>query len=284
MNILVTGVKGTLGSQVAAALTKQGHKVVGADFVQADIPGVECIAPDMADYQTCIALGREMDTIVHLGAYHGAHLDYRNGDKTEKDFFDANITGTFNMLRSAVENRVPKVVWASSVVVYERGRWSVFGIYSLTKVVGEEMCQYFNHRHHLKVLGLRFGTFGPTNFLNLGFGMLTNRVAEEEVIKSVIAALANQTISFGMYDVQTPLPFTPEDEWLYRRGQRVEMLQRHWPQHADLIEKYAQHLPPKIDSVDVRRTEEDLDWHVVYDFGWFLDELSKRDREGTIHP
>lgn len=284
MKLVVTGVNGVLGSAVAATMAEKGHAVTGADFAPTDIPGVRCVARDMDDYDTCMALGQGMDVIVHLGAYHGAHLDYRGGGKTEKDFFDANIAGTFNMLRSAVENHVPKVVWASSVVVYEREHWSVFGIYGLTKVIGEEMCQYFNQRHQINVLGLRLGTFGPTDLLNLGFGMLTNRIAEQEVVKAVFAAIENQTISFGMYDVQTPLPFTPKDAWLYRRGQRVEALQRHWPQHADLIERYAEYLPPKIDVVDVTRTQKDLDWRVERDFGWFLDELAKRDQESIVRP
>ena len=118
MHILVTGVKGALGWALAAALVDKGYTVRGAGFSQVDIPGVACVAADMADHDVCIALGEAVDVIVHLGAYHGVNLPRTNppAPKTEREFFDANVASTFYLLRSAVENNVSKFVWASSSV------------------------------------------------------------------------------------------------------------------------------------------------------------------------
>lgn len=285
MKALVTGVKGTLGGMLAADLAAAGHKVLGADFLQAEVKGAECVAADMRDYNTCVRLGKGMDVIAHMGAYHGAHLERNNGDKTEKDFFDANIAGTFNMLRSAVENKVPKLVYASSVVLYERDNWQIFGIYSLTKVVGEEMCRFFNREHGLSVIALRYGTFSFKEslarcFEMLGGGALGNWIEPEEVARATRAAVENKTIDFGIYDVQTPLPFTPEEQWEYLRGDKVGMLSRRWPQYAALFEKYADRLPPRINTIDMRRSLRELDWKVERDFEWFLRELAALDKAG----
>jgi NAD(P)-dependent dehydrogenase (short-subunit alcohol dehydrogenase family) len=284
MHVLVTGVSGKLGSRVASALAQEGETVRGADFLPCDLPGVECISAAMDDYDTCVALGEGVDQIVHVGAYHGGYLLRKGGDKSEKEFFDANVAGTFNMLRSAVENGVPKVVYASSVVVYERGHWAGYGIYSLTKVLGEEMCQYFNRVHRLKVIGLRLGSFASDDLLTRGFGMLRNWIEPDEVTKAVLAAVRNTTVDFGVYDVQTPVPLTPKERSDYKHGRRLEVLQRHWPQHAALLARYQVHFAPYIDVVDVHRTEEELGFRVEHDFGWFLDELSRRDREGSVTP
>lgn len=287
MNVLVTGAAGLLGSSVASALIGRGASVRAVDFSQPNVQGAECIAADTTDAATCIRLGAGMDCIAHLGAFHGAHLERNRGPKNEGDFFDANIAGSFHFMRSAVENKVPSFVWASSTVVYERGTWRIFGIYSLSKVVGEEFCQYFNTEHGLKIIGLRYGTFGSRDFLGTGFGMLGttvhgNMIRTEEVVRVTLAAVENESINYGMYDVQTPLPFSPSEEWSYLQGNRVEVLAQHWPQHRELIERYVSHLPPAINTVRMARTQKDLGVTIEHDFGWFLDELARREAAGTV--
>ncbi len=277
MHVLVTGVNGVLGSQVVSALLARGHKVRGADFVQATIPDAECIATNMSDYDTCISLGEGVDVIAHLGAYHGVHLERPDNPnaKTEKDFFDANIAGTFNMLRSAVENNVPRFIWASSTVVFEH-HWSTYGIYSLTKRVGETMCRYFYDAHNIKIIGLRYGGFVPIDFVTRGFGMLDSWIEPNEVVKATLAAIESDTIDLAFYDVQTPLPFTEDDVANYRAGNRLLVLTKYWPQHARLLEKYVDSLPDMVQNSDVIRTQEQLGFRIEHDFGWFLDELSNR--------
>ncbi|RMF79539.1 MAG: NAD(P)-dependent oxidoreductase [Chloroflexi bacterium] len=276
MNILITGVAGNLGSHVAAALAERGHTVRGADFVRATVPGVECVAADMVDYETCIALGAGADVIAHLGAYHGVHLPKPDNPiaKSEKEFFDANIASTFNLFRAAVENNVPRVVWASSTVVFER-YWQAYGIYSLSKIVGEEMCRFFHRQHNRKIIALRYGGFVPRDFIGRGFGMLETWIELEEVVKTTVAAIENTSVDLAFYDVQTPLPFTEEDERAYRTGDKLAVLTKYWPQHADLLRRYAEHLPPQVYLSDVERTQRELGFTIERDFGWFLDELSR---------
>ncbi len=284
MRILVTGAAGLLGSNVARELVSRGEEVRAVDFSQPAVEGAECIAIKQADAETCLRLSRGIDRIAHLGAFHGVHLERNDGPKDEGDFFDSNIAGTFHMLRAAVENRVKRFIWASSTVVYERGSWRIYGIYSLSKVVGEEFCQYFNTEHGLPIIGLRYGTFGSEDFLERGFGMLGtimhgNMIETDEVVRLTIAAIDNERISFGMYDAQTPLPFTPRDEWAYMREDKLAVLSKYWPQHTALLEKYSDHLPPTINTVRMKRTLDDLGVSVEHDFGWFLDELARRESE-----
>ena len=277
MKILVTGVNGNLGGGVARALAANGHTVRGADFEQAQIDGVVCEAHDMTDYDTCMALGAGMEVIAHFGAFHGVHLPRENNAiaKSEREFFDANVAGTFNMLRAAVENDVPRVVWASSTVVFER-YWDAYGIYSLSKILGEEMCRFYHRMHGLKIIGLRYGGFVPIDFLTRGFGMLQTWIEREEVIKATVAAVENTSVDLGFYDAQTPLPFTDEDERNYREGDKLGVLTRYWPQHTALLTQYAEHLPPVVYLSEVDRTQRELGFSIERDFGWFLDELSKK--------
>ncbi|MBN1287953.1 MAG: NAD(P)-dependent oxidoreductase [Anaerolineae bacterium] len=284
MNILVTGVSGLLGSHLAKTLAACGHTVRGASHTPADIPGVECIAADMSDYDTCIELGAGMDAIAHVGAYHGIHLPRTNppNPKTEREFFDANLAGTFYLFQSAVEHDIPKVVWASSAVVYERDHWTQFGIYSFTKAMGEDICRFFNREHHISVIGLRYGAFSFPDFAMRGFNMLGgwNCLELEEAVNAAVLAVENETIDFGIYDVQTPLPFTPEERWAYRFGDKPAVLAQRWPEYAHLFQKYAHLLPPVIDTVDMRHTIAELGLQFERDFEWFLEELDRREAGG----
>lgn len=282
--IVVTGAAGTLGSLVSRQLAEAGYTVRAVDFTSADIEaaGVESVACDTTDPAEAARVSKGFDCIAHLGAFHGVHLPRNGGTRSESDFFQANVAGTFNMLNAAVENGISKVVWASSVVVYERGTWRLFGIYSLSKVLGEEMCAFFHREHGLRIIGLRYGTFGFGGFADQGFGMLGglahgNVIMPEEVSRLTVAAIENTSTSFGVYDAQTPLPFTPEDEWDYLRGNRLEVLARHWPQHADLLARYEHMLPKEIKTVRMHATIADLGVTIEHDFGWFLDELAKKE-------
>ncbi len=281
--IVVTGAAGTLGGGVTRKLAERGVAVRAVDFERPnlDLDGVECVAADTSDHSTALEVAEGAQSILHLGAYHGVHLPRNDGAKSERDFFDANVGGTFNMLSAAAEHGIAKVTWASSVVVYERGTWRLFGIYSLSKVLGEEICAYYNREHGVRVIGLRYGTFGFGSFLDQGFGMLGglahgNVIFVEDVVDGTIAAAENDRIDFGMYDLQTPLPFTPEEEWEYLRGSRIEMLSKRWPQHTALFERFEHMLPREIKSVRMHRTLSDLGMTVRHDFPWFLDELARR--------
>lgn len=281
MKILVTGISGLLGSRLAEALAAYGHTVRGASHSPAEIEGVECIAADMSDYDTCIRLGEDMDAIAHMGAYHGIHLPRTNPEnpKTEREFFDANLASTFYLFQSAVIHDIPKFVWASSEVVHEHGHWTRFGIYSFTKAIGEEMCRFFNREHHISVIGLRYGAFSFPDFAMRGFGMLGgwNCLELDEAVNAAVTALENTTIDFGIYDVQTPLPFTPEERWAYQFGDKPAVLAARWPQHAPLFEKYAHLLPSSIDTVDMHHTLAELGLKFEHDFEWFLNELARRE-------
>lgn len=114
----------------------------------------------------------------------------------------------------------------------------------------------------------------------LGGPSLGNWIEPEEVVRAILTAIANQTIDFGIYDVQTPLPLTMLEKREYRRD-KLGVLKRHWPQHADLLEKYEHLLPSAIGTVDMQRTATELGFRVERDFGWFLDELNKRESSTT---
>lgn len=95
-----------------------------------------------------------IDVVVHIAAWHGIHEV--TGQRDAFDFWDVNVTGTFNVLETAVRANITKFVYISSTSVEER-----FGVYGHTKVLGEEIAQTYVVRHGVNLIALRPRAFIP---------------------------------------------------------------------------------------------------------------------------
>lgn len=168
--VLVTGAAGFLGTTLLPRLTAEGARVVPADnlsFARPDRAGGPEIRPvDIRDPRAVEALCRESapDLIVHLAAV-------ANPRTCKQDFplaFDVNVGGTQNLLRHAPPKA--RFLFMSSAAVYgeplylpldeghpRRGR----DPYTVTKIVGEDLCQnYVDNYQRSVVIARNFNAFG----------------------------------------------------------------------------------------------------------------------------
>ncbi len=175
-----------------------------------------------------------MDLIVHTPAWHGIHLR----ERSEGDFWDLNVDGTFNMFQAGVANQVPRVVWLSSQSVFSRDN-----IYGLTKVVGEELCAYYHRVHGIRCTILRPADFTPyQDRKQYGERLLRGGVDRRDVHDIAALAVENETIECEAFPVMREDPFTPEDveEW---REDPEAVLERYFPGARDLVQRYGLDLP-----------------------------------------
>ncbi len=170
MKILITGITGRIGANLAAALAGQGHQVRG--LVWARDPrveklrnlGVELGHGSLTEAVEVARAVAGMEAIYHLGAaFQGG------GPFTEEDYFQINVRGTFNVLEAARQQRVKHLLFASTDAVYEKYvpggmRQPITeelprrprGAYALSKAVGEELVNGYWHSYGLPVTILRF--------------------------------------------------------------------------------------------------------------------------------
>jgi UDP-glucose 4-epimerase len=293
MRVLVTGAGGTLGTALLPRLAAAGHDPVALDVRRGSGEGTWIIA-DVRDAAAVSHATAGTDLIVHTAALHGIHL----GGHSRRDFYDLNLTGTFNVWQAAVEHRVRGVVFSSTMGVYGDSRKPTGDgdvafldenvpllpgdVYGWTKVAGEELCRYHLREDGISSIALRYGMFVPEPFFRYGIRLLYGGVHEDDVAEAVMAAIAHierGDIGHEAFNVESPLPFTPDDARDLRRDPFIA-LERHYPGSAELLrERGVNSLRPIIEVFPVMRLQARLGFRPSHDFAAWLDALRARPDE-----
>ncbi len=173
MKILVTGISGRIGANLARSLVETGHQVRGLVWEQdsrqsklsrLDVELVTGSLTSSADVERAV---EGVDAVYHLGAaFQGG------GPFSNDQYFEINVRGTFNMLEAA-RLRVPNLqhfFFAGTDALYNKyipGGVSdpiqedtmpiePGGMYALTKALGEELCRGYARNYGLPVAVFRF--------------------------------------------------------------------------------------------------------------------------------
>src|SRR5580700_1971560 len=168
--VLVTGGAGFIGAHLVGRLVERGDEVVVLDnmkrgrrenlAVHVASGRVRVVEDDIRRFDALPAAVRGCDVVFHLAAQSNVM-----GAVTDPDYsITTNVLGTFNVLRSAAEAHVPRVVFASSREVYgdpdtlpvaEDRPLLAKNAYGASKVAGEAYCRTFAATHGLHVDVLR---------------------------------------------------------------------------------------------------------------------------------
>ncbi len=174
MNILVTGGAGFIGSNVADAFKKAGHKVVSVDNMLAGnmknvSKGIKFYKMDIRDKKLADVMKKEkIDVISH----HAAQISVPDSVKNPAFDADINVMGVINMLESAVKAGVKKIIFVSSggtvygtpakLPVSETHPYAAESPYGISKVAGELYVKFFAAQHKMKYTIVRYSNvYGP---------------------------------------------------------------------------------------------------------------------------
>lgn len=147
MKILVTGGAGFLGINLVRYVLARGHKVISYDFADFDYPEkdkITVITKDIRDKKDLDAVMSGVDIVVHCAAALPLY--------SPKDIYTTDVDGTRNVLTSAFEHGVARVIHISSTAVYgipdhhplyETDTLSGVGPYGEAKILAEQECEKF---------------------------------------------------------------------------------------------------------------------------------------------
>lgn len=211
MRILVTGGAGRIGSQVIADLVARGNYIVSLDLheVRHPHPQVTAVIGAFDDPHVVVQAMEHADAVLHLGAM----MSWVAADAPR--MFAANVTGTQLLLQAAQARRVRKFVFASSGEVYPETRPLYLPLdeshstqptsaYGLTKLLGEEMVQFFARAHGLATVILRFShtqdateLLDPGSFFSGPRFFLRPRIKQQEAFGNTAVAHALRAYDDG---------------------------------------------------------------------------------------
>jgi len=156
MNILVTGGSGFIGSHVADALSRAGHRVTLFDispspYLRSD---QQMVTGDLMDQTLLNDISSGMDVIYHFAGI----ADIDECTKKPVETVRINILGTVQLLEAARQSGIKRFVFASSAYVYS----DLGFFYRTSKQACESFIEDYAKLYDLKYTCLRYGSlYGP---------------------------------------------------------------------------------------------------------------------------
>lgn len=181
MKMMVTGGAGFIGSHLVDRLLRDGYDVVVIDnLYRGRLDNLtDCMNKDRFHFinldiaENTARLTELMtgcDTVFHLAAQSNVMGAVHDIDYS----FNANVVGTFNVLKAAQGAGVRRLIFSSSREAYGEAQYlpvdekhplASKNSYGASKVAGEKYCEVFRNMYGLEVVILRLGNvYGERDF------------------------------------------------------------------------------------------------------------------------
>ena len=208
MNVLVIGGAVYIGSHVVKELNKQGHKVTVFDnlssglrqnlfkqngFIHGDI---------LIKEQLDRAFAQGFDAFIHLAAFKAAGESMVSPEKYSVN----NITGTLNIINSAVEHGCKRMVFSSSAAVFGEPQYLPIdeahpknpeNYYGFTKLKIEEFMAWYEKLRGLRFAALRYFNAAGYDVDGEIYGLEQNPANLLPIIMEVACGMREKMKIFG---------------------------------------------------------------------------------------
>lgn len=207
VSILVTGADGFIGSHLTEALVLNGYEVRAfvcynsfnsygwLDTVSNDIKKkIEFFPGDIRDSNGVREAMKGIDVVFHLAALIAIPFSYHSPNS----YIETNVNGTLNIIQSARDNKVKRVLVTSTSEVYGTAQFVPItelhpkqpqSPYSASKIGADAIADSFYRSFDLPITIVRpFNTFGP-------------RQSARAVIPTIISQLLNGAREIKLGDI-----------------------------------------------------------------------------------
>lgn len=204
MKVGVIGGSGFIGSHVVDKLLDHGHDVTVFDVMKPQRDDVRHIAVDVTNLpKTSVALTGGFDAIYMLAAMANVNDVYRNPAES----VDLNVQAVVNVLEAVRRNQIPRLLFASTVWVYEAcpeeaptedsslDLRKIAHLYTASKVAAEMACHAYHKLYGSNFTILRYGIpYGPRARTGTVIALFVQRALAGKPI--TIQGTGQQTRSF----------------------------------------------------------------------------------------
>ncbi len=178
MKIIITGVAGFIGFNLAKKLLQKKNTIYGIDnldnyysvsykkkrlkelkkFKNFYFKKIDIIKINKKHFKNI-----KIDTVVHLAAQAGVRYSFNRPAK----YIDTNIIGFLNLIKFSNQKKIKKLLYASSSSVYgdsinfplkESENLNPKNIYGISKKINEKTAELYSKIYKMNFIGLRFFT------------------------------------------------------------------------------------------------------------------------------
>ena len=207
MKSIITGGAGFIGSHLCERLVKEGHKVVVLDNFSLGKKSnlknisnkVKIVKRDIKNLKSINNLFKDVQNVFHLAALADIVPSIENPD----EYYNTNVTGTYNVLKASINNRVKRFIYTASSSCYgipnkfptkENSEISPQYPYALTKRLGEELVIHFANIYKLNATSLRlFNVYGPRARTSGNYGAVFGVFLAQKIAKKSFTIVGDGT-------------------------------------------------------------------------------------------
>ena len=166
--IIVIGSNGQIGTELVAKLRNiyGGSNVIASDIKQPDYDTLNSGPFEYSNVLDTHNLQNMIEKYKPTQFYLLAALLSAVGEQKPKKAWELNMQGLINILDFALEYKVEKVYWPSSIAVFGPNSPKINTpqyctmdpntVYGFSKLAGERWCEYYFHKYGLDVRSLRY--------------------------------------------------------------------------------------------------------------------------------
>ena len=207
MKSLVTGGAGFIGSHLVDALLSKGDDIIVLDNFSTGRPEnlshvkdeIKLVEADLSLYGTWTKYFKGVDRVFHLAALADIVPSIENPDT----YYQANVTGTFNVMKACKKSNVGKVVYSASSSCYgipdivptpESAEIRPQYPYALTKFLGEQIVLHWSHVYGVPSVSTRlFNVYGPRSRTSGTYGAVFGVFLAQKLNKKPFTVVGDGT-------------------------------------------------------------------------------------------
>ena len=212
MNIFLTGGAGYIGSATAEALIKAGHSVTVYDSLvtghrEAVPAGAEFIHASLDDSQalTNALNSKKYDAVMHFAAF----IEAGESMKDPGRFFRNNFGNSVQLMDTAVQAGVRKIVFSSTAAVYQSSEEPLnedspigpTNVYGHTKLMTEQVLEWYR-----SIFGMHYAILRYFNACGALPGRGEAHQPESHLIPRVLQIALGQAKSATIFGTDYPTP------------------------------------------------------------------------------
>ncbi|VAW16485.1 UDP-glucose 4-epimerase [hydrothermal vent metagenome] len=205
--ILITGGFGKIGRHFIQNFNHK-YEITIADIVTDDktfTNNVKVEKANLMDFETCLKLCKEMDTVIHLA---GMVDPISESD----EILDINIRTTRNIFKAAVKSNCKRIIFASSAQTIENYPEEIQvnknmlvkpkNLYGVSKCFGEALAAYYSYKNGISTICLRIGAYEfPKDFTEMNARDLSAFLHPNDFDQLLIGCIETKNIKHEVLNV-----------------------------------------------------------------------------------